>query len=172
MGTNRGEAHEMHEMHPPIDHSGTENGNATSKESARTDDPEKTILPSADDAPNCYLTGWRLHCTTLGIVLSLLLVNVEVTIVGTSLVDITNDLSGFGETSWIVSGYLVTYMGSVSPPAVVPMRDNMLMEYLQVSTSYGVSSATSSVARACSSSAWPYSPSGPQVAQLRKQCIN
>ncbi|KAF2871119.1 major facilitator superfamily domain-containing protein [Massariosphaeria phaeospora] len=60
---------------------------------------------------NCYLSGWRLHCTTLGIVLSLLLVNLEVIIVGTSFVAITNDLQGFSETSWVVSGYLVMYMG-------------------------------------------------------------
>ena len=43
--------------------------------------------------------------------LSLLLINVEVTIVSTSLVAITDDLGGFDKTSWIVSGYLVTYIG-------------------------------------------------------------
>ncbi|KAF2464006.1 putative efflux pump antibiotic resistance protein [Lindgomyces ingoldianus] len=72
---------------------------------------EGTGGPLINNAPNCYLSGWRLHCTTLGIVLSLLLANLEVTIVGTSLVAIANDLQGFSETSWIVSGYLVTYMG-------------------------------------------------------------
>jgi hypothetical protein len=81
-------------------------------------DPEKNAQLTtegegeAEEAPTAYLTGWRLHLTTLGIVLSLLLVNLEVSIVGTSLVAITNDLQGFSETSWIVSGYLVTYMGT------------------------------------------------------------
>ncbi|MCJ1345171.1 hypothetical protein MMC31_003377 [Peltigera leucophlebia] len=56
-----------------------------------------------------YLHGWRLHVTTLGIVLSLFIVNLEVTIVSTSLVDITNDLEGFDRTSWIVTGYLITF---------------------------------------------------------------
>jgi hypothetical protein len=68
-------------------------------------------LEIPESSPECYLTGWRLHCTTLGIVLSLLIVNLEVTIVGTSLIAITDDLRGFGETSWVVSGFLVTYMG-------------------------------------------------------------
>ncbi|KAF2190024.1 major facilitator superfamily transporter [Zopfia rhizophila CBS 207.26] len=58
-----------------------------------------------------HLTGWRLHLTTLCVLVSLLLINVEVTIVSTSLVAITNELHGFSKTSWIVTGYLVTYMG-------------------------------------------------------------
>ncbi|KAF2798817.1 MFS general substrate transporter [Melanomma pulvis-pyrius CBS 109.77] len=93
---------------------GTHNGpvgKGTITRSEKKDDPETLDLPVVEEAPNCYITGWKLHCTTLGIVLSLLLVNLEVTIVGTSLVAITNDLQGFSETSWIVSGYLVTYMG-------------------------------------------------------------
>lgn len=45
------------------------------------------------------------------VVLSLFIVNLEVTIVSTSLVDITNDLQGFDRTSWIVTGYLITFTG-------------------------------------------------------------
>jgi MFS family permease len=45
------------------------------------------------------------------VLLSTLLINVEVTIVSTSLVSITDDLQGFRKTSWIVTGYLATYMG-------------------------------------------------------------
>lgn len=37
------------------------------------------------------------------------LVNIEVTIVSTSLVAITNDLGGYDQTGWLVSGYLATY---------------------------------------------------------------
>lgn len=37
------------------------------------------------------------------------LVNIEVSIVGTSLISIAKDLGGFSHTSWIVTGYLVTY---------------------------------------------------------------
>jgi hypothetical protein len=79
--------------------------------SEKIEDPEKIVPDFVQEEPNCYITGWRLHCTTLGIVLSLLLVNLEVTIVGTSLVAITESLQGFSETSWVVSSYLVTYMG-------------------------------------------------------------
>lgn len=48
----------------------------------------------------------------ISVVLSLLLVNLEVTIVSTSLIAITNDLKGFSKTSWIVTGYLITYTGA------------------------------------------------------------
>lgn len=41
----------------------------------------------------------------------LYLVNLETTIVSTSLVSITNNLQGFDRTSWVVTGYLITYTG-------------------------------------------------------------
>ncbi len=43
--------------------------------------------------------------------LATFLVNIEVSIVGTSLITIANSLHRFSETSWIVTGYLVTYTG-------------------------------------------------------------
>jgi hypothetical protein len=43
--------------------------------------------------------------------IGLYLVNLEVTIVSTSLVSITNDLNGFKKTSWVVTGFLTTYTG-------------------------------------------------------------
>lgn len=46
--------------------------------------------------------------------LCLFLANLEVSIVSTSLVSITDDLQGFSRTSWIVSGYLLTYTGMAS----------------------------------------------------------
>ena len=39
----------------------------------------------------------------------MLLVNIEVSIVGTSLVSITDDLHNFQQAGWVVTGYLVTY---------------------------------------------------------------
>jgi MFS family permease len=43
--------------------------------------------------------------------LSIFIVNFEITVVSTSLVTITNDLGGFGHSSWIVTAYLFTYTG-------------------------------------------------------------
>lgn len=43
--------------------------------------------------------------------LALFLVSLEVSIVSTSLVAITNDLQGFGQFSWLVTAYLLTYTG-------------------------------------------------------------
>ncbi|OQD89589.1 hypothetical protein PENANT_c002G00391 [Penicillium antarcticum] len=56
-----------------------------------------------------YPTGWRLWVITTGLLIGLYLVNLEVTIVSTSLVSITNDLDGFKKTSWVVTGFLTTY---------------------------------------------------------------
>ncbi|KAH8690543.1 putative efflux pump antibiotic resistance protein [Talaromyces proteolyticus] len=58
-----------------------------------------------------YLTGWRLLLTTIGLLLSLLLVNMEVSIVSTALISIAADLSGFSTSSWIVTGFLASYTG-------------------------------------------------------------
>jgi MFS family permease len=43
--------------------------------------------------------------------LSIFLVNFEVTVVSTSLISITNDIGGFGRSSWVVTAYLFTYTG-------------------------------------------------------------
>ncbi|ORY17866.1 putative multidrug resistance protein fnx1 [Clohesyomyces aquaticus] len=56
-----------------------------------------------------YLSGWRLHCLTIALFLSIFLVNFEISIVSTSLVSITDDLLGFGRSSWVVTSYLMVY---------------------------------------------------------------
>ncbi|KAK8119738.1 efflux pump antibiotic resistance protein [Apiospora kogelbergensis] len=89
-----------------------ESGNLSShaeKESAAT------ITPSADNP--IYIQGWRLHAITAGLCMGLFLVNFEVTVVGTALVSITNDLQDFAKSSWIVTAYLLTYTGMVKSPA-------------------------------------------------------
>ena len=48
------------------------------------------------------------------VLLCLYLVNIEVNIVSTSLVTITNELLGFDRANWVVTGYLITYTGTVS----------------------------------------------------------
>ncbi|KAI0904704.1 putative multidrug resistance protein fnx1 [Ustulina deusta] len=58
-----------------------------------------------------YILGWRLYTMALGLGLALFLVNFEVTIVSAALVSITNDLKEFNKSSWIVTGYLTTYIG-------------------------------------------------------------
>lgn len=58
-----------------------------------------------------YVTGWRLSLLRLCASLCMFLVNMEVSIIGTSLISITNDLGGFKQTGWVVTGYLVTYTG-------------------------------------------------------------
>ncbi|KAJ5669020.1 major facilitator superfamily domain-containing protein [Penicillium macrosclerotiorum] len=48
---------------------------------------------------------------TLSLSLSLFIVNIEGTIISTSLFAITSDLESFEQTSWIVTSYLITYTG-------------------------------------------------------------
>ncbi|KAI1205341.1 putative multidrug resistance protein fnx1 [Annulohypoxylon truncatum] len=56
-----------------------------------------------------YLTGWRSHVTMAALGLALFLANLELTIIGTALVSITNDLHDFVKASWVVTAYLITY---------------------------------------------------------------
>ncbi|PVH94609.1 MFS multidrug transporter-like protein [Periconia macrospinosa] len=62
-----------------------------------------------DRVPDGLLSGWRLRSVTLSISLTLFLVNIEVSIVATSLVAIVDDLEGFNRVGWVVTSYLVTY---------------------------------------------------------------
>lgn len=43
------------------------------------------------------------------VALCLFLVNIEVSVVGTSLVSISEDLNGFHNSTWVITGYLITY---------------------------------------------------------------
>ncbi|KAK0625390.1 putative multidrug resistance protein fnx1 [Bombardia bombarda] len=79
-------------------------------EATSTGDSELGAL-SDDQIPEFnYVTGWREHAILTGIVLGLLFIHLEVTIVATSLVAITDDLGGFGQSSWIFTAYLITYI--------------------------------------------------------------
>jgi hypothetical protein len=57
------------------------------------------------------------QCKSDRLCLSLLLSTLETTIVSTSLVSITNALSGFENRDWVVTSYLLTYTGN---PPVIP----------------------------------------------------
>ncbi|KAI9740045.1 MAG: hypothetical protein M1818_004796 [Claussenomyces sp. TS43310] len=48
---------------------------------------------------------------THSLFLGIFLINFEVTIVSTAIVSITNDLNDFAESSWIITAYLITYIG-------------------------------------------------------------
>lgn len=55
----------------------------------------------------CHFINFFCSCT-----LCIFLANLEVAIVSTALVAITDDLKSFGQGSWIISAYLLTYTGS------------------------------------------------------------
>ncbi|KAI0144466.1 drug resistance transporter [Xylariaceae sp. FL1272] len=56
-----------------------------------------------------FLSGWRLHTLTVGLCIGIFLVNLEISIVSTSLVSITDDLKQFSQASWVVTAYLLSY---------------------------------------------------------------
>ncbi|GAW18970.1 hypothetical protein ANO14919_084540 [Xylariales sp. No.14919] len=68
---------------------------------------------SSQDEGIVYIHGarFRLICTAIAIVM--FLVNLEVPVVITSLVAITNDLHGFDNVGWVVSSYLLGYVGVI-----------------------------------------------------------
>ncbi|KAL8650356.1 MAG: hypothetical protein Q9226_005182 [Calogaya cf. arnoldii] len=58
-----------------------------------------------------YLHGWRFYLLTFAICLALFLSTLEITIVSTALVSISDDLNGFHKSSWVITSYLLTYTG-------------------------------------------------------------
>ncbi|KAF7910155.1 hypothetical protein EAE99_011347 [Botrytis elliptica] len=83
-------------------------------------DPSMSDTSQADDislevvssqSPTIYLKGARLHMITAAIFLSLFITNLEIPIVTTSLVSITDDLNSFNQVNWIASAYM---LGEVS----------------------------------------------------------
>ena len=58
-----------------------------------------------------YVTGWKLHSITLGLLLSLFLVQMDSSITSTSVLEITNELGGYEKSSWLFTSFLITYCG-------------------------------------------------------------
>ncbi|KAJ5437881.1 uncharacterized protein N7458_008879 [Penicillium daleae] len=79
--------------------------NITSEEKGST---QRTLSPGSEIV---YPTGWRLILTTIGLLIGFFLSNLDVTIVSSSLTNITDSLDGFEKRSWIITGYLATYTG-------------------------------------------------------------
>ncbi|KAJ5569772.1 uncharacterized protein N7459_009202 [Penicillium hispanicum] len=86
-------------------------------EAPRRDNGEKGSSAQRTLSPGSaivYPTGWRLILTTIGLLIGFFLSNLDVTIVSSSLTSITDSLEGFEKRSWIVTGYLATYTGSMA----------------------------------------------------------
>ncbi|TGO32417.1 hypothetical protein BHYA_0319g00010 [Botrytis hyacinthi] len=88
--------------------------------SVHQSDPSMSDTSQADDipqeivlsqSPTIYLKGARLHMITAAVFLSLFITNLEIPIVTTSLVSITDDLNSFNQVNWIASAYM---LGEVS----------------------------------------------------------
>ncbi|KAJ5956122.1 hypothetical protein N7501_010401 [Penicillium viridicatum] len=90
--------------------------NKASKDRARGLSQEKGSAQRAPSPGNeiVYPTGWRLVLTTTGLLIGFFLSNLDVTIVSSALTGITDDLQGFEKRSWIITGYLATYTGSMA----------------------------------------------------------
>ncbi|KAI1325561.1 MFS general substrate transporter [Xylariaceae sp. FL0255] len=78
-----------------------------------SDDSDRAIgATSAEhESRQFYILGPRLYIINVGISVCLFLVNLEIPIVTTALVSISNDLSAFNKSSWVVSAYLLGYVG-------------------------------------------------------------
>jgi len=68
-------------------------------------------VPSEEEHPDRYLAGLRLFLAVFGLGLSVFLPSLEVSVVSTSLVTISNDLNEYDRSSWIITAYLITYSG-------------------------------------------------------------
>ncbi|KAI3010430.1 hypothetical protein CBS147346_1643 [Aspergillus niger] len=90
-----------------------------------TTDPN---VDSSDVDWDGELKGARLLLGGIGLYVSFFLTGLESTIVSTSLVAITDDLQGFGRSSWIITSYLLTYAGK---EGALPKWFAILIEYYQ-----------------------------------------
>ncbi|KAJ5383849.1 Major facilitator superfamily domain general substrate transporter [Penicillium concentricum] len=90
--------------------------NKANKDRARGRNQEKGPAQRAPSPGSeiVYPTGWRLVLTTTGLLIGFFLSNLDVTIVSSALTSITDDLEGFEKRSWIITGYLATYTGSMA----------------------------------------------------------
>lgn len=60
------------------------------------------------DNESRYTTGWKLHIISLGLLTAMFLYQMEPSITSTSVLAITDDLGGYGKSSWLFTAYLLT----------------------------------------------------------------
>ncbi|RYP24066.1 hypothetical protein DL765_000794 [Monosporascus sp. GIB2] len=81
----------------------------------KANEPEDNTLSIAMNGSSqhglTYLSGSRFWAASVALATLLFLTAVEASIVTTSLVAITDDLGGFESSSWVVSSYLLGYVG-------------------------------------------------------------
>ncbi|KAG8157943.1 hypothetical protein KVR01_012215 [Diaporthe batatas] len=63
------------------------------------------------ESKQSYIQGLRLNLIIAAVCLCLFLTNLEIPIVTTALIGITDDLGGFSKASWMISAYLLGYVG-------------------------------------------------------------
>ncbi|KAH8896854.1 drug resistance transporter [Thozetella sp. PMI_491] len=87
---------------------------------AEVDGQDQQTLPGtpSDDSDEGdggfnYLSGWKLHASTIGLGIALFLINLEITIVSTAIVAITDDLQNFSRSNWIITAYLCTFVAGL-----------------------------------------------------------
>jgi hypothetical protein len=67
--------------------------------------------PVAADDESQYITGKRLYLINTGLIISMFIVQMDSSIISTSVVDITDQLGGYEKSSWLFTAYLITYCG-------------------------------------------------------------
>ncbi|KAI0100756.1 putative multidrug resistance protein fnx1 [Nemania sp. FL0031] len=81
------------------------------KEIERSDSTAQLSGNNQDDI--VYIHGARFWLICVAIAIIMFLVNLEVPVVITALVAITNELQGFDNVGWVVSSYLLGYVGVI-----------------------------------------------------------
>ncbi|KAI0473346.1 putative multidrug resistance protein fnx1 [Xylariaceae sp. FL0804] len=81
------------------------------REMPNTPDEASPATDNHDDI--VYLHGPRFYAITAAVAIMMFLTNLEVPVVTTALVKITDDLGGFNLVAWVVSSYLLGYVAVI-----------------------------------------------------------
>lgn len=68
---------------------------------------------TADDE-SLFITGRKLYLINTSLIISLFVVQLDSSIISTSVVDITDHLGGYEKSSWLFTAYLITFCGMCS----------------------------------------------------------
>jgi hypothetical protein len=89
-----------------------------SDESIKLEEGVVGTSPSIKDAvatpedDSRYITGRKLYLINAGLIISMFVVQLDSSIISTSVVDITDQLGGYEKSSWLFTSYLITFCGT------------------------------------------------------------
>jgi hypothetical protein len=77
-------------------------------------DRAQEVTDAQHEDKSLYMSGWKLHAITFWLLVALFVAQMDTSVASTAILQITDQLGGYEESSWVFTAYMLTYCGKSS----------------------------------------------------------